>query len=145
MAADPIPYRYPELSTCVPCENTIINKSTEDAEAWYASARAHSDKLLEELALANARGIPGLATVDGCPVRVIREVQENGEDVFIGEIDVFRCSDGRKLAISATGMEVGEGKKKKYVEWNMRYAVGDPRIVWFVRGMSVCEFFYGVD
>lgn len=48
--------------------------------------KANSDKIFEELE--SAREDPTLKIVDGCPVRAIREVKEDGTDVFIGDIEI---------------------------------------------------------
>lgn len=54
-------------------------------------AKEVADAVLDELHTLEKES-PGkkLKVVDGCPVRHLREVQENGTDVFIGYIEVRR-------------------------------------------------------
>ncbi|KAJ7492083.1 hypothetical protein FB451DRAFT_1216925 [Mycena latifolia] len=56
----------------------------EHAVWWLNQAKEKSDKLLAELEA--ARGDPTLKIVDGCPVSTIREVKDDGTDVFLGSI-----------------------------------------------------------
>ncbi|KAJ7492076.1 hypothetical protein FB451DRAFT_1551504 [Mycena latifolia] len=62
---------------------------TEDAESWLNQIKPASDKLLGELEA--AREDETLKIVDDCPVRHIREVREDGTDIFLGDIG-FRLS-----------------------------------------------------
>ncbi|KAJ6541804.1 acyl-CoA N-acyltransferase, partial [Mycena capillaripes] len=56
----------------------------EHADWWLNQIKPMSDKLLAELE--DARNDTTLKIVDGCPVRVIREVFEDGTDLFLGDI-----------------------------------------------------------
>ncbi|KAF8204428.1 GNAT domain-containing protein [Mycena galopus ATCC 62051] len=56
----------------------------EHADWWLNKIKPESDNILVELE--NARNDPTLKIVDGCPVRTIREVKEDGTDIFLGDI-----------------------------------------------------------
>ncbi|KAJ6611486.1 acyl-CoA N-acyltransferase [Mycena sp. CBHHK59/15] len=56
----------------------------EHAEWWLNQVRPRSDKLLAELEDARNDEVPKI--VDNCPVRIIREVKDDGTDVFLGDI-----------------------------------------------------------
>jgi hypothetical protein len=49
-------------------------------------AKEKSDKLLAELEAARDDRAPKI--VDGCPVGIIREVKEDGTEIFLGNIDL---------------------------------------------------------
>ncbi|KAJ7201367.1 acyl-CoA N-acyltransferase [Mycena pura] len=58
----------------------------EHAEWWLNHVTAISDKLLTELE--SARDDPERKIVDGSPVQTIREIKEDGMDIFLGCIDL---------------------------------------------------------
>ncbi|KAJ7664933.1 acyl-CoA N-acyltransferase, partial [Mycena rosella] len=58
----------------------------EHAEWWLNQAKEKSDKLLAELEAAQGDSAPKI--VNGCPVGTIREVKEDGTDIFLGSIDL---------------------------------------------------------
>ncbi|KAF9055981.1 hypothetical protein BJ165DRAFT_464031 [Panaeolus papilionaceus] len=98
----------------------------EHAIKWNTSVMEACNKILKDLEA--ARNDEHLKLVDGCPVRVLREIQEDGSDIFIGDIGFMRCAHGEY-------MEQEEGKsdwenKKKREEENAMIPVGDPRIIW---------------
>ncbi|KAJ7146318.1 acyl-CoA N-acyltransferase [Mycena epipterygia] len=72
----------------------------EDAEWWLNQAKAKSDKLLGELEA--ARHEPALKIVDGCPVGNIREVKDDGTEVFLGNIDLNLA--GQPWELEGTGL-----------------------------------------
>ncbi|KAF8079030.1 hypothetical protein FPV67DRAFT_1467259 [Lyophyllum atratum] len=102
--------------------------TTEHAEAWYARVKATSDRALAELEA--ARESPNLILVGECPLRTIREVREDGEDVYLGDIGLMRAFDGKLLA--PAGAPVDDEQKAKYVEANAALSLGDPKIIWTV-------------
>lgn len=65
--------------------------SRDQSRAMLDQAKEVADAVLDELHTLEKES-PGkkLKVVDGCPVRHLREVQENGTDVFIGYIEVRR-------------------------------------------------------
>ncbi|KAJ6520390.1 acyl-CoA N-acyltransferase [Mycena sanguinolenta] len=56
----------------------------EHADWWLNQIKPASDQILAELA--DARNDATLKIVDACPVRIIREVQEDGTEIFLGDI-----------------------------------------------------------
>lgn len=84
----------------------------EHAEAWTSGAHAESQRLFEAIER-------GDKYIDGCPVRAIREVHEDGSDTLIGDLGVYR------EAPDVPWLE--EGEKDNYLK-----PVGDPTIVWLV-------------
>ncbi|KAJ7070497.1 GNAT domain-containing protein [Mycena amicta] len=57
----------------------------EDANWWLDRVIPASEKLLAELE--DAKDAPKLLIVDGCPVNYLREIQDDGTELFIGAID----------------------------------------------------------
>ncbi|KAJ7110293.1 hypothetical protein C8R43DRAFT_936300, partial [Mycena crocata] len=58
----------------------------EHAEKWLNRVKLGSDALLDELDV--ARNDVGLKIVEGCPVRSIREIQDDGTQVYIGDVGI---------------------------------------------------------
>ena len=52
--------------------------------------KSKADSILEELE--SARDKSELIITDGCPVRYLREIKEDGTELFIGEIGIYRCN-----------------------------------------------------
>jgi RimJ/RimL family protein N-acetyltransferase len=88
----------------------------EHAEEW------NTNELARSLELLNALG-RGEKYVDGCPVRAIREVQEDGSQILIGDIQVGREANEAPW--------LTEDEKN-----NDSKPAGDPTIVWSLG----CEF-----
>lgn len=84
----------------------------EHADAWTGRAYAESQRLFEAIER-------GDKYIDGCPVRAIREVHEDGSDTLIGDLGVYR------EAPDVPWLEEGEKD-------NDLKRVGDPTIVWLV-------------
>ncbi|KZT02496.1 uncharacterized protein LAESUDRAFT_730244 [Laetiporus sulphureus 93-53] len=93
------------------------------AESWISMVKEESDVILRELEQAN-KDAPGepLKRVRACPVRIIREVQEDGTDVFLGDICLRRCAFQYE--------ELDE--QRRLSEENASREVGDPNLVWCV-------------
>lgn len=103
----------------------------EHAEIWSAFVQASSKAVLNKLEA--AKDDQDLIVVDGCPVRAVREVMANGEEVYLGDIGIQRCTDGKLLAISA-GVQANDKNITQYEEENTRRSVGDPEIIWVFGG-----------
>ncbi|KAF8808011.1 acyl-CoA N-acyltransferase [Phlegmacium glaucopus] len=67
-----------------------------------------------------------LKVVDECPVRAIREVQDDGTEIYIGDIGISRCKHGELIGLNGVDWENGS----KHKEVNDALEVGDPRILW---------------
>lgn len=86
----------------------------ENANDWISRCKASSDAIFSEI-------MEGNIFVGGCPVRSIREVQEDGTEVFIGDIGIDR-EDPDGPWVDAENAE------------NMNKRVGDPTIMWSIGG-----------
>ncbi|KAH8119298.1 GNAT domain-containing protein [Phellopilus nigrolimitatus] len=102
----------------------------EHAESWITSVKKESDvvlKALEDVAEKERQiehGAAGLVVVNGCPVRALREVQDDGTDIFLGDIGISRCVRFHYLR--------NEGEEAALVTRNAALATGDPEIIWTI-------------
>ncbi|KAI5118455.1 hypothetical protein M0805_006274 [Coniferiporia weirii] len=98
----------------------------EHAEQWFVTIKRESDAIFE--ALGNDDGhedeTPKLVVVDGCPVRCLREVQNDGTDIFLGDIGFRRCERFDHLR--------DPEQEKCLAERNKALPPGDPDIIWDV-------------
>jgi hypothetical protein len=69
--------------------------------------------------------------VGHCPVNVIREVKEDGGDIYLGDISLRRCIDVRLLAAA------DDESRNHHAEENSCRVVGDPKIIWTIGCMSM--------
>lgn len=74
--------------------------------------------------------IPTPIIVGHCPVRSLREVKDDGTDIFIGDLGVIRCTHGELMGSGG----VDWANKKALEERNNSIAVGDPSIIWSMGG-----------
>ncbi|KAG6897957.1 hypothetical protein C0992_008347 [Termitomyces sp. T32_za158] len=102
--------------------------TTEHAEEWYQKTKALSDGALESLNA--ARDTPDPILLDVCPIRNIRELKEDGSDVFLGDIGIFRVTDGKFLI--PHDEDINEEAKTKYKAANDALPLGDPKIAWTI-------------
>jgi len=96
----------------------------QHADEWLANVKATCDNVLEELAVEVERNPDSqLKIVGGCPVRILREMQEDGSDTFLGDLGVDRC-----------GWEDMDDsfEKVQLTEQNAQKKIGDPDIVWSI-------------
>jgi hypothetical protein len=82
--------------------------------------------------LQGAREAPPIQ-VPRCPVNFIREVQPDGSDVLIGDINVRRCIDPLIMAPSEITDWTLKGMQS-WVDANEQRPAGDPDIVWTLAG-----------
>ena len=99
----------------------------EHAVYWLKSVIGPADALLKELkehAEAEPESTPKI--VGGCPVRILREVQPDGTELYLGDLGVSRCGfpHGRE----------GADRERLSAENDAR-EVGDESIVWCLGGM----------
>ena len=57
--------------------------------------------------LEDARDDQTLKIVKGCPVRYLREVKEDGLDIFIGSLDITTCAYGEVMGPDGVDWENG--------------------------------------
>lgn len=74
------------------------------------------------------------------PVRIIREVNADGTDIFIGDIYFFRCLHGELM--STDGIDWAQ--QERNLEINYSRELGDRDIVWSLGCKSMVGF-YGTD
>lgn len=86
--------------------------------------RSHVEETLKELE--EAKDNPTLRMVKECPVSFLREVKEDGTDVFIGSLTITTCVHGELMGPDGVDWE----NKKKREDENNSLKAGDPRIVW---------------
>jgi len=82
------------------------------------------DSLLQELQ--EAQGSDTLKLVGDFPVRSIREVKEDGSDIFIGDIGISRCGDGEFFGTDGVDWSHREMRAKE----NIDRKLGDLTIIW---------------
>jgi len=80
--------------------------------------------------LEDAKDNPTLITVGDCPVRSLREVKDDGTDIYIGDLEVMRCMRGELMGQGA----VDWANKDALEERNNSIAVGHPSIIWSMGG-----------
>lgn len=101
----------------------------EHADYWVGENKGLSDATIRELEEEGRKNPEGpLKFVGHCPVRTIREVKPNGEEVFLGDCDIHRC-----LFDDLEG-EHNTAELKKLIEENASKPIGDPSIIWTVGG-----------
>ena len=88
-----------------------------------------AEETLKELE--DAKDDPKLKIVKECPVSCLREIKEDGSDVFIGDLTIKTCVYGELMC--PDGVVDWENKKKQEDE-NNSLEVGDARIVWCLGG-----------
>ena len=106
----------------------------EHAEAKLASSMQACDTALEKLKEAAAKDVDNqlpLVHLDDCPVFTIREVKEDGTDVFLGSIGIFRSCRFQFLR--------DEEKEKDLASRNAQFPAGSPEIIWEIAGRG---YFY---
>ena len=71
-----------------------------------------------------------LKVVGEFPLRAIREVQEDGSDIYIGDIGISRCVYGELMDLNGVDWENASERKKI----NDSLELGDPSILWSIVG-----------
>ncbi|TFK41961.1 GNAT domain-containing protein [Crucibulum laeve] len=98
----------------------------EHAKQWLDTIKPSSDALFAELEA--ARDQEALILTHQCPVRCIREVKEDGTDVFIGDIGFTRFPNGEFIGTDGVDWE----NKERNVKENEQRQLGDPEIIWSI-------------
>jgi len=83
-----------------------------------------AEETLKELE--DAKDDPTLKIVKECPVSYLREVKDDGSEVFIGSLAINTSIYGELMGPDGVDWE----NKKKREDENNSLKVGDPRIVW---------------
>jgi len=102
-------------------ENPPYPYLPEHAEWWLNLVKKESDSLLKDLHDAGDNNQAPIFS-KGCPVRSLREIKEDGSDLFIGDIGIDRAKRFSYLRDTES-----EAQKDKH---NMSLPAGDPEIIW---------------
>lgn len=111
----------------LPCGLIQNSVHAEHAEAWLAGSVAECNA-----GLADLKDSSSFKLVDHCPFRAIREVNEDGSEIFLGDITILRSIYGEIM-----GGGLDWDRKAKFEEENSRLEAGDPNIVWTIGSKSV--------
>ena len=66
------------------------------------------------------------------PVRAIREVQEDGTDIYIGDIGISRCGYGELQLMDLNRVDCENASERKKINDSLN--LGDPSILWAIGG-----------
>ncbi|RPD82432.1 hypothetical protein L226DRAFT_25951 [Lentinus tigrinus ALCF2SS1-7] len=94
----------------------------QDADYWLTNIKAETDLAIEKLRRASVEKPDGsLILVNESPVRTIREIQEDGSELFLGDITIVR----------ERWPDVEDQEAKQALaNANAKRELGDPEIVW---------------
>lgn len=104
-----------------------------DAEHWLDIVIPLSDGILRKLE--DAREEKEMIFTNGSPMVVIRKVNHDGSQIFIGACDLTRCTDFGEVVWKEEGDgdglwivdKINKANKEKI---NLEIDVGDPEIIW---------------
>jgi len=113
------------------CHRNALTRIAEDAEQWIGMNKPIRDSFFQELK--DAQGSETLKLVNGAPIGYIREVKEDGSDVFIGNISIVRCAHGELMNTDNVDWERAAQNKAD----NEKIELGDPNIIWSIGGEFV--------
>lgn len=122
----PFPYTYGMSCIVAIIESWLAEcASLEHAQTWINKIKLDCDQGLKELvdALENEKS----PTLTHSPVRFLREVQEDGSDVFLGDVGFSRCSD----------ILLEDAKYDN--DANLELPAGDGDIVWTIGGICASK------
>lgn len=99
--------------------NTPYPYHLEHAKQWLESTLKEAEKILQQLE--ETQG----GFVEGCPVRILREVKENGEEVFLGDCEIGKWGFDDILDPGERGRLKSENEKR---------GPGNPETIWGIGG-----------
>ncbi|KAF8074678.1 hypothetical protein FPV67DRAFT_1474541, partial [Lyophyllum atratum] len=97
----------------------------EHGISWLTEQIAETDAILRHLREADASEGSALKMATGCPVRIIREVNEDGTDTYLGYVSVYPSKRQEIL---------DEKEREAVLAEDARMEVGNPKIVWELAG-----------
>lgn len=103
----------------------------DDAKSFLDRILEASTGVLKELE--DAKDEQELITVGRCPVQSLRELKEDGSDIFIGDISLVRCMHGELMGPAGPD-GVDWDNKVSREESNNQIPNGDPQIIWSFGG-----------
>jgi len=98
--------------------------TVEHGNEFIGFIRGQVEETLKELE--DEKDNSTLKTVKRCPVSFLREVKEDGTEVFIGSLAIATAMHGELMGPDGVDWE----NKKKREEENDKLEAGDPRIIW---------------
>ena len=122
----PVPYPMGTFSRL--CKTQLILGLVEAANKFLSRIVPAAAKFFEDMEA--FKDDATLKVVGEFPVRAIREVQEDGTDIYIGDINISRCGYGELIDLNGVDWENASERKKI----NDSLEVGDPRILWSIVG-----------
>lgn len=103
----------------------------QDAIDFITSVQAWTTPVVEELERVRAENGGELSddwVAAACPFKAIREMKEDGTDVYIGDLMMARSG------YEDLGVAPDDPERKRTTEENMARPKGDPEIVWTIGG-----------
>jgi hypothetical protein len=116
LAGVPFPYTSGKGIKRFPEPNLTFH--LEHAKNWLTRIKSQCDQALKELTDKSP-------ILTQSPVRFLREIQEDGSELFVGDLGFIRCSD------------IQSENPKHDNETNLNLPPGDPDIVWTLGGSSI--------
>ena len=103
----------------------------DHAKTFLDKILAASTDVLKQLE--DAKDEQELITVGRCPVQALRELKEDGSEIFLGDISLVRCMHGELMGAAGPD-DVDWDNKTNNEESNNQIPNGDPKIVWSFGG-----------
>ena len=128
LAGPPYPYTLGTLSNHRWSPSRLNSGISDHAKEFIGLTRSQAEETLKELE--DAKDNPTLKMVKRCPVSYLREVKEDGTDIFIGSLSITTSINGELIGPDGVDWE----NKKKREEENNSLEAGDPRIIWCFGG-----------
>lgn len=119
------------VSCSRPLEGLSVVELSDHGNEFIGLKRNLMEETLKELE--DAKDDPTLKIVKHCLVSYLREVKEDGSDVFIGSVEITTCKNGELMGPDGVDWE----NKKKKEDENNSLKAGDTRIVWCFGGKSL--------
>ena len=105
-----------------------VVKLSDHGNEFIGMKKNIAEQTLKELE--DAKDDPTLKIVKECPVSYLREVKEDGSDIFIGSLNISTCLYGELMGPDGVDWEI----KKKLEDENNSLKAGDARIIWCFGG-----------
>jgi len=96
----------------------------DDSRCWLGKVIPEANAILQQLE--EAKDNPTPIIVGSCPLRSLRQIKEDGADVYIGSLGIMRCMHGELMSPGA----VNWADKEKNEERNNSIAVGESSVLW---------------
>ena len=94
----------------------------EHGVEWQTMIKGHADSIWEQIKQSDS---DGRHVFDGCPVRCIREINDDGSQTFLGDCGITRWNYPDVT---------NKAEQEKLTKENREREVGDPKIIWMIGG-----------